>query len=116
MVELKIVDQNPVSLVRPLSEKDGEREVYISYQDFRAIVDYSGSKFPWLEPIIQTIYFSGMRRGEALKLTHNRLSLERRLSYFGPDDTKERARKRVPVHEDLMDTLKRAVDVSRNHD
>ncbi len=57
-----------------------------------------------------------MRRGEALKLTHNRLSLERRLSYFGPDDTKERARKRVPVHKDLMDALKRAVDVSRNHD
>jgi integrase len=116
MDDLRVIDKNPVKRIPRLSEKDGEREVYISYQDFLRIVDRASSIAPWFEPIIQSIYFSGLRRGEALKLTHNRLSLEERLCYFGPSDTKEGAKKRVPIHRDLVGVLKKAVDVSKDHD
>ncbi len=116
MIELKVIDKNPVKFIERLSEKDGEREVYISYQDFLRIVDCASSWFPWFEPIVQTIYFTGLRRKEALNLTHKRLSLEDRLFYFGPKNTKEAAKKRVPIHKSLLEVMKRTVDLSKDHE
>jgi integrase len=116
MIELQEIDKNPVKLIDRLSEKDGEREVYISYQDFLRIVDCASSRFPWFEPIVQSAYFGGMRRGEVINLTHKRLSLEDRLCYFGPKNTKEAAKKRVPIHKTLLEVLKRTVDLSKDHD
>jgi integrase len=50
-------------MVNGPSDEDGEREVYISNADFIEIV----AKLPWWEqPIIMTLYYTGMRRGEAL--------------------------------------------------
>ncbi len=116
MIELKVIDKNPAKFIERLSEKDGEREVYISYQDFLRIVDCASSWFPWFEPIVQTIYFTGLRRKEALNLTHKRLSLEDRLFYFGPKNTKEAAKKRVPIHKSLLEVMNRTVDLSKDHE
>lgn len=116
MIELEEIDKNPVKFVKRLSEKDGEREVYISYQDFLRIVDCASSWFPWFEPIVQSVYFGAMRRGEVINLTHKRLSLEDRLCYFGPKNTKEAAKKRVPIHKTLLEVLRRTVDLSKDHD
>jgi len=116
MIELEEIDKNPVKFVKRLSEKAGEREVYISYQDFLRIVDCASSWFPWFEPIVQSVYFGAMRRGEVINLTHKRLSLEDRLCYFGPKNTKEAAKKRVPIHKTLLEVLRRTVDLSKDHD
>ena len=57
------MDVNPARLVKNLNEKSGERQVYISLDDFCQIVE----KLPiWLRPIVQTAYYTGMRRGEDL--------------------------------------------------
>ena len=49
-------------------------------------------------------------------MTHKRLSLENRLCYFGPKNTKERAKKRAPIHKELVGVLTRAADLSKDHD
>jgi len=102
LMELRHLEVNPARMVRGLSEKDGEREIYISSGDYHAIL----RRLPrWVQPITQTAYFTGMRRGEILCLTRRHIDLKKRLIYLGSEEVKERKRKRVPVHRDLVPIL-----------
>lgn len=102
LMELRHVDVNPARLVKNLSEKSGEREVYISASDFQQIVEALPM---WTRPIVQTAYYSGMRRGEVLSVTRNHVNLESRVILFKPDEVKEGKWKRIPVHRDLLPIL-----------
>jgi len=73
LIEANLVDRNPVRDTAPASEKDGQRDVYISYGDFRKIGEYCAC---WVHIILQTLYMSGVRRGEALSLTREDLNLD----------------------------------------
>ncbi len=108
LMELRHVDVNPARLVKNLSEKSSEREVYISASDFRRIVEAMPM---WTRPIVQTAYYSGMRRGEVLSLTRNHVNLETRIILFKPDQVKEGKWKRIPVHRDLIRILAETMKV-----
>lgn len=97
-----LIDHNPVSGVKGLSERDGMREVYISFKDFSTLLE----QLPvWMQPIVQTLYFTGMRRGEAIGMTWDNINLESRIIRLDANQTKERKRKRVPVHKSLLPAL-----------
>ena len=102
LVEGRIFDVNPARQVKNLSEKSGEREVYISFADFCAILKHVPQ---WFQAIAQTAFYTGMRRGEIVNLRRSSLNLDKRMIYLGPDDVKENRRKRVPVHKDLVPIL-----------
>jgi integrase len=108
LIELRQVDANPARLVKNVSEKNAKRGAYVSFEDFLRIV---GVLPVWFRPIAQTAYYTGMRRGEVLGLTRRSLRLDRRLILLGPDDTKERQRKRVPIHRDLVPVLESVMRV-----
>ena len=98
-IDLRLVDTNPVRLVRKLSVKSGERQVYISHDDFLRITN----KCPaWFQRVTQTAYYTGMRRGEIIGLRRRQVKLSRRMILLGPEDTKEAHWKRVPVHLELV--------------
>jgi integrase len=100
--ETDLVARNPIRDVRPADERDGEREVYISFADFSALV----CELPeWLKPIVQTIYFTGMRRGEALGLMWRHVDLDRRIITLEANETKEGKRKKVPIHRVIASIL-----------
>lgn len=102
LIKKGLVEHNPVSAVKRVSERDGMREVYISFKDFSAILD----KLPqWMQPIVQTLYFTGMRRGEVMGLNWDNVNLEDRIIRLDAHQTKERKRKRVPVHRSLVPVL-----------
>jgi integrase len=106
MIEMQFVDMNPVRLVRRLSTKGNEREVYLSRETVQSIAD----KCPvWYQRIIWAAYFSGMRRGELLSLTRKQVNLSKRMIHLEPEDTKENRRKRVPIHHELVPILEEAV-------
>jgi len=105
LLELEHVKVNHARLVTNLSEKSGEREVYISAEDFAAILRFLPD---WLVPIAQTAYHTGMRQGEILGLTRKHVRLAQRLIVLGPDDVKENHWKRVPIHNDLVPVLQEA--------
>jgi integrase len=108
LVELRHLDVNPARLVKNLSEKSGERQVYISHEDFLKILDFLPV---WFHSIAQTAYYSGMRRGEVVGLTRKRVNLRKRIIYLGPDDVKEGQWKRVPIHVDLVPILEEVMKV-----
>ncbi len=102
LVELGLCESNPVRLVKGLDERDGRREVYLSADDFSVIMEHLPA---WVQPIIQTIYFTGMRRAEAVNLTWENVNLDSRMIHLQAHQTKERNRKRVPIHEQLLPIL-----------
>ena len=108
LMELRMVEMNPARLVKNLSEKTGERQVYIALEDFVGILKSSPA---WSRPILQTAFYTGMRRGEILGLTRRHLKLDRRVIALGPEDVKEGQWKRVPIHRDLLPVLEDALKV-----
>jgi integrase len=106
MVEMQLVETSPVRLVKRLSTKSNEREVYLSRETVKSIAD----KCPaWYQRMIWTAYFSGMRKGEIMTLTRRQVNLSKRLIHLEPDDTKESRRKRVPIHHELVPILEEAM-------
>jgi integrase len=102
LIESRYLDVNPARMVKPLSEKNAKRHVYLSNADFRKILAVIPA---WYAPIVQVAYYSGMRRGEILGLTWKRVNLKTRMIYLGPDEVKERNWKRVPIHQELVSIL-----------
>jgi integrase len=109
MIELRLIKDNPVRLLKRLSTKSGERQVYLSFQDVQRIMD----KCPaWFRPIVLTGYYTGMRRGEILNLTRKQVNLSKRIIILSPEDTKEAHWKRVPIHKDLIPILEECLKVT----
>jgi integrase len=108
LVELRLIETNPCRLVKNLSQKSEERQVYLSRSNFQGIVDLA---LPWVKPIFMTAYYTGMRRGEILGLTRSQVNLSRRMILLGPQDTKEGHWKRVPIHRDLVPVLQEVLRV-----
>lgn len=108
LIELRHCENNPCRLVKNLSEKAGQREVYISNEDFHSIV----SRLPsWAKPVIQTLYYTGMRRGEVVNLLRSQVDLKKRIISLGPANTEERDFKRVPISLELVPILSEAMRV-----
>lgn len=103
MIELQYVDTNPVRLLKQLSTRSGERQVYLSK---KTVSDIVGRCPAWYQPILWTAFFTGMRRGELLALTRREINLQQRVITLSPEDTKEAHWKRVPIHHDLVPILR----------
>jgi integrase len=109
LVELQYVQVNPVRLLKALSEKTGERQVYLSFKDVQRIM----AQWPaWFGPMILTAYYTGMRRGEILGLTRKQVNLSKRIITLSPEDTKEANWKRVPIHGELIPILEERLRVT----
>jgi integrase len=108
LVELRLIENNPCRLIKNMSQKAEERQVYLALSDFQKIADFAPA---WLKPILWTAYYTGMRRGEILGLTRTQINLTRRMILLGPKDTKEGHWKRVPVHKELLPVLEKVLRV-----
>ncbi|MGP8281145.1 MAG: tyrosine-type recombinase/integrase [Desulfomonilaceae bacterium] len=102
MQELGHITDNPCRSVKSLSQKEGEREAYISNSDFHTILSRVAD---WFKPIIKTAYYTGMRRGEVVELKRNQVNLERRMLIIAPAGTKEKNWKRIPISQDFHQLL-----------
>jgi integrase len=102
LMQADYLDRNPVKETLPADGRDGQRDAYISLADFERIIEACS---PWTRSIFQTLYYTGMRRGEALNLTWNQVNLPGRMIVLGHAQTKERRGKRVPVHKLLVPIL-----------
>lgn len=114
LIDHRLVESNPVKLVKRLSEKSGERQAYLSFKDIQAIID----KCPeWFRPIVLTAYYTGMRRGEILGLTRKQVNLSSRIITLYPVSSdkggdKEAHWKRIPIHRELVPILQDCLKVT----
>ncbi len=109
MIEMELVkpDRNPVRLLKRLSAKSGERQVYLS----RQTVEEIASRTPiWFRPLLWTAYYTGARRGEMLDLERTQVDLSKRIMILSPPETKEESWKRVPIHLELVPILEEVLD------
>jgi len=100
--EARILEANPVRLVKNLSQKLEQRQAYISFPDVQKIIERCPA---WYQPVVWTGYLSGMRKGEILGLQWKHIDLKKRMIYLRPVDTKEGKFKRVPIHRELEPVL-----------
>ncbi len=106
MIEMQLLETNPCILVKRLSTKANVREVYMSPETVAAIA----AECPeWFHRILWCALYTGMREGEILGLTRRQVDLTSRIITLGAQDTKERARKRVPIHRELVPILEEAM-------
>ncbi|HTY24023.1 MAG TPA: site-specific integrase [Desulfomonilaceae bacterium] len=105
LMQAELTDRNPVRETAPADEREGQRDVYLSFDDFSKIVAECPA---WTRPIIRCLYFTGMRRKEVLDLTWEQVNLSKRLIVLGSSQTKERRSKRVPIHRLLIPTFNEA--------
>ena len=78
------------------------RQVYISYSD---AVKLFALLPEWLRPIAQTIYYTGMRVGEAFGLEKDTVELDQKMIFLTPGMVKKDVRKKIPVHRELLPVL-----------
>jgi integrase len=109
LIENQLLDTNPVRLLKSLSCKSGEREVYLSFQDVNRMAEHCPE---WFKSIIWTAYYTGMRRGELLGLIRKQVNLTSRIIYLKPDQTKEGNPKRIPIHRDLVPILSNVLKIT----
>jgi integrase len=109
LVELQLVDANPCSLIKNLSQKSEERQAYISFRDVQRIAEKTPE---WFRPLVWLAYYAGMRRGEVMGLTRRQVNLAKRLITLAPPDTKERGWKRIPLRKEVISILEESMRVS----
>ena len=107
MMELQLIEANPVRLLKRLSAAAGERQVYLGRETVREI---AGHCPPWYVPMLWTAYYTGMRRGEILGLTRKGMNLASRIIVITPEGTKEGLWKRVPIHQELAPILREVLE------
>ncbi len=125
-VKITGITINPCSLLKDEPIQSEERNAYLSQGFVLDFINVTAEKRiskartvtyrpcpDWLEPIIWTGYYTGMRRGELLKLRRAQVRLDRRMVYFGNgDQTKEGKPKRVPLHLETIPILERCLRAS----
>jgi len=108
LLENEQVEMNPVRMLRRLSTKSGERQVYLSRED----VELVSAECPdWFQDMIWIAYYTGMRRGEIMNLRRHQVNLVKRIITLSPKSTKEGAWKRVPLRHEVLSILEAALKV-----
>jgi len=106
-LEQEALEFNACSMVPRLPE--GQRDTYISWQDFQQMLDVAS----WLRPIITILYYTGMRPSEVFDLDWSEVNFSRRMIILPPSRTKEGKNerqkalrdKRIPMRREVYDLL-----------
>lgn len=88
---------------RLLKKKNSNaRDRVISQEEYVKLLDGAASH---LKPIIATGYYTGMREGEILPLTWDKISLQDRIIRLKPKDTKDKEARVIPIGDELHSIL-----------
>lgn len=95
-------DSNPLKRVERFSEKGRAREVYLTAEECRALVDVAA---PALRPVLLCALSTGMRRGELLSLAWGDVDFARRELVVRAENEKAGRGRVVRMTEDLYHEL-----------
>ncbi len=87
-----------------LKRNSNQRRRVLTPNEFNGLL---GSASPHLKPILLIGYVTGMREGEILGLTWDKVSLKDRIIKLAAEDTKDGEPRTIPFSDDLKDALGR---------
>ena len=87
-----------------LKRNSNARDKIITHKEFLSI---SENLPRHTKAIFQTGYYTGMRKGEILNLTWDKVDLKNRFIHLEAEDTKDKERRSIPIHNDLVEILNR---------
>jgi len=104
-------DKAPYSALKPfkgvskmLRKNGNARDRVLTPDEYQRIYD----KLPnHLKAVVATAYFTGMRKGEILGLTWDRVSFDMRLIRLRAEDTKDFEERYVPMSDEILHIFKR---------
>ena len=96
------LEHNPVSKIK-MEKENNSRDRVLTPQEFDVLQAHSSTP---LQAINTTAYLSGMRRGEILNLTWDRVDLKNGLIKLRPEDTKTREGRLIPLTQELTALLR----------
>jgi integrase len=96
--------ENPVASVS-LERENNTRDRVLSREEFDRLLAAAPSH---LKPILLTAYYTGMRRGELLKLTWDRVDLKAGVVRLRPEDTKTQEGHIIPLTKELTQVLQQS--------
>ena len=104
LIELKggVPTENPVSTVTFLDEQN-IRDRVLTSEEFHRMVDVSPA---YLKPVLLCAYHTGMRRGEILGLTWDRVDLKAGFIRLKETDTKTSEGRSIPIGRELGEVLR----------
>jgi len=85
-----------------LKQNANARDRVLSTSEFDSLLANAETH---IRPILLTAYWTGLRKGEILKLTWNKVDLKKRLITLEAEDTKTREPRKAPIPEPLHDAL-----------
>ncbi|MEW6351703.1 MAG: tyrosine-type recombinase/integrase [Thermodesulfobacteriota bacterium] len=101
LMEYELIDRNPARDAKAPRDL-GQREIYISLRDFQCVVSFIPG---WMKPIAWCLFYTGMRRKEALSMNWENVDLDTRIITLEPGQVKERKKKRIPISRLLVPVL-----------
>jgi integrase len=93
--------ENPIRAVKFLDEKN-IRDRVLSAEEFQRMVDASPD---YLKPVLICAYYTGMRKGEILRLTWDRVDLKAGFIRLKDMDTKTGQGRSIPIGRELLEAL-----------
>lgn len=78
------------------------RDRILSKQEFESLITHAKDH---TKAIITTAYYTGMRKGEILSLTWDKVNLVKRMIRLEPEDTKDREARNIPICDELYKVL-----------
>ena len=90
---------NPVKMIRMLKENN-ERLRYLSVEEINSLLEHA---VDYIKPIIITALYTGMRRGEILKLKWNEVDLKERIIFVR--NTKSGKNREIPMSDIVCNKL-----------
>ena len=96
-----------------MKKNSNARDRVLSIDEFKLLM----SKLPkHTKIILATAFYTGMRRGEVLSLTWERVDLKKRVIYLEAEDTKTDEPRKIPICSSLYEILEKIPrDIHNNH-
>lgn len=85
----------------------------MTHDEFESLCQHSGRH---IREILTTAYYTGMRLGEILNLTWDKVDLKNRFINLDAEDTEDKEKRSIPICDELYSVLKEIpVNIHNNH-
>ncbi len=86
-----------------LKRGSNARDRILTIDEFNNLLQHSSPHIRW---VLSTAFYTGMRRGEILSLTWEKVDLEKRIIHLEAGDTKDREPRTIPICNELLEVLR----------